>query len=166
MASTTPRPTGTPVHAAGNGVVVSAGWMGGYGRTVRLRHPNGYETLYGHLSRIDVSAGQRVAQGTRVGAVGSTGISTGPHLDYRMSPHGRFIDPLRLPTQDAEPIATAERAAFDAAAAAAPATAGGAHAARFPGPPVAADLPSQARRPARARPLRRLPPAARGVHCG
>ena len=106
-------PVGTPVHAAGDGVVESAGWAGGYGKTVRLRHPNGYETLYGHLSRIEVRAGQRVVQGTRIGAVGATGLATGPHLDYRMARHGDFLDPLRLPSQPAEPVAAAERAAFE-----------------------------------------------------
>lgn len=109
-------PTGTPVHAAGDGVVITAGWLNGYGRTVRLRHPNGYQTLYGHLSRIDVRAGQRVAQGTRIGAVGATGIATGPHLDYRMSRDGAYIDPFRLAIPAAEPVAAAERAAFDAEA--------------------------------------------------
>jgi murein DD-endopeptidase MepM/ murein hydrolase activator NlpD len=105
-------PAGTPVSAAADGLVTAAGWMGGYGRTVRLRHANGYETLYGHLSRVDVRPGQRVAQGTRLGAVGSTGLSTGPHLDYRMSRDGRFVDPLRLEAPPAEPIAGAERSAF------------------------------------------------------
>jgi murein DD-endopeptidase MepM/ murein hydrolase activator NlpD len=105
-------PVGTPVSAAADGLVTTAGWLGGYGRTVRIRHANGYETLYGHLSRIDVRAGQRVAQGTRVGAVGSTGLSTGPHLDYRMSRDGRFVDPLRLEAPPAEPIPAGERAAF------------------------------------------------------
>jgi len=105
-------PAGTPVSAAADGLVTAAGWMGGYGRTVRLRHANGYETLYGHLSRVDVRPGQRVAQGTRIGAVGSTGLSTGPHLDYRMSRDGRFVDPLRLDAPPAEPIAATERSAF------------------------------------------------------
>jgi murein DD-endopeptidase MepM/ murein hydrolase activator NlpD len=105
-------PAGTPVSAAADGLVTAAGWMGGYGRTVRLRHANGYETLYGHLSRVDVRPGQRVAQRTRVGAVGSTGLSTGAHLDYRTSRDGRFVDPLRLEAPPAEPIAAAERSAF------------------------------------------------------
>lgn len=107
-------PVGTPVQAASAGVVASAGWMGGYGKTVRLRHANGFETLYGHLSRIDVRAGQRVAQGERVGAVGSTGLSTGPHLDYRMVRDGAFVNPLRVQLPPAEPIPDAERAAFEA----------------------------------------------------
>jgi len=82
---------------------------------VRLRHANGYETLYGHLSRIAVRAGQRVAQGTLVGAVGATGLATGPHLDYRMARNGRFLDPLKVALPPADPIAPAEREAFAAA---------------------------------------------------
>jgi murein DD-endopeptidase MepM/ murein hydrolase activator NlpD len=108
-------PTGTPVSAAADGVVAAAGWQGGYGRTVRIRHANGYETLYGHLSRIDVRRGQRVAQGDRVGAVGATGLATGPHLDYRMRRHGQFVDPLRLKSPPAAPVPKDERPAFDEA---------------------------------------------------
>ena len=105
-------PYGTPVHAAADGRVVAAGWEGGYGRTVRLRHANGYETLYGHLSRVAVRAGQRVEQGALVGAVGATGLATGPHLDYRMARNGQFLDPLRVALPPADPIAPAEREAF------------------------------------------------------
>jgi murein DD-endopeptidase MepM/ murein hydrolase activator NlpD len=108
-------PVGTPVSAAADGVVTTAGWLGGYGRTVKLRHANGFETLYGHLSRIDVRGGQRVAQGDRIGAVGATGIATGPHLDYRMSRNGQLVDPLRQDSPPAEPVPAAERAAFDEA---------------------------------------------------
>ena len=108
-------PVGTPVLAAGNGVVVSAGWLGGYGKAVRLRHANGFESLYGHLSRIDVRLGQRVEQGTRIGAVGMTGLATGPHLDYRMTRNGAFVDPLRIQSPPAEPVAAEDRPAFDAA---------------------------------------------------
>ena len=89
-------PTGTPVHAAADGVVILAGWLGGYGRTVRIRHANGYETLYGHLARIEVRRGQRVGQGDRIGTVGATGLATGPHLDYRMARNRTFVDPLRI----------------------------------------------------------------------
>jgi murein DD-endopeptidase MepM/ murein hydrolase activator NlpD len=105
-------PAGTPVAASADGVVVSAGWQGGYGRSIRLRHANGYETLYGHLSRIDVRGGQRVTQGQRIGAVGQTGLATGPHLDYRMRRDGRFVDPLHVQSPPAEPIPLAERASF------------------------------------------------------
>ncbi len=106
-------PAGTPVHAAADGLVVQAGWAGGFGKTVRLRHPNGYETLYGHLSRIDVRAGRRVAQGTVLGAVGATGLATGPHLDYRMVRNHQPVDPLRIQLPPAEPLAKAERPAFE-----------------------------------------------------
>ena len=105
-------PRGTPVSASADGVVVFAGRQGGFGRLVRLRHANGYETLYGHLSRIDVRRGQRVAQGDRIGAVGSTGLATGPHLDYRMTLNGRYVDPLRIQVPPAEPIPADETAAF------------------------------------------------------
>lgn len=108
-------PAGTPVMAACDGVVTLAGWLGGYGRAVRLRHANGFETLYGHLSRTHVRRGQRVAQGTSIGAVGSTGLATGPHLDYRMTRDGAFVNPLRVQSPPAEPIPGDERAAFEAA---------------------------------------------------
>jgi murein DD-endopeptidase MepM/ murein hydrolase activator NlpD len=105
--------TGTPVHAAGDGVVTGAGWQGGFGQTVRIHHPNGYETLYGHLSRILVRRGQRVEQGTLIGNVGMTGLATGPHLDYRMSKNGVFMDPLKVVSPQAEPIADGERVRFE-----------------------------------------------------
>jgi murein DD-endopeptidase MepM/ murein hydrolase activator NlpD len=108
-------PSGTPVVASADGVVTLAGWWGGLGRAVRLRHANGYETLYGHLSRIQVHRGQRVSQGQRIGAVGQTGLATGPHLDYRMRHDGRFVDPLRIQLPPAEPIPPGERDAFLAA---------------------------------------------------
>jgi murein DD-endopeptidase MepM/ murein hydrolase activator NlpD len=108
-------PAGTPVLAAANGVVTLAGWQDGYGKTVRLRHANGFQTLYGHLSRIDVAPGQRVDQGTRLGAVGRTGLATGPHLDYRMVRNGAFVDPLRVQSPPADPIPAEERAAFEQA---------------------------------------------------
>jgi murein DD-endopeptidase MepM/ murein hydrolase activator NlpD len=106
-------PAGTPVHAAGDGVVTLAGWNGGYGKAVRIRHPNGYETLYGHLSRISVKRGQRVSQGGKVGAVGRTGLASGPHLDYRMIRNGVFVNPLKVVSPPAEPVPAAERAAFE-----------------------------------------------------
>jgi murein DD-endopeptidase MepM/ murein hydrolase activator NlpD len=106
-------PTGTPVLASADGLVTLAGWTEGFGKTVGLRHANGFETLYGHLSRIDVSRGQRVGQGTRVGAVGMTGLATGPHLDYRIRRAGVFVDPLKVQSPPAEPIPSAERPAFD-----------------------------------------------------
>jgi murein DD-endopeptidase MepM/ murein hydrolase activator NlpD len=107
-------PVGTPVRASGDGVVTLAGWSGGYGKTVKLRHPNGYQTLYGHLSRINVKRGQRVAQKEIIGAVGTTGLSTGPHLDYRMIKNGTFVDPRKLKSPAAEPILASERGLFEA----------------------------------------------------
>jgi murein DD-endopeptidase MepM/ murein hydrolase activator NlpD len=104
---------GTPVMAAADGVVVLAGWQGGFGKTVKLRHANGFETLYGHLSRIAVRPGARVRQGATLGAVGRTGLATGPHLDYRMLRGGRYVDPLRVQSPPAAPIPAAERPAFE-----------------------------------------------------
>ncbi|HSB61068.1 MAG TPA: peptidoglycan DD-metalloendopeptidase family protein [Vicinamibacteria bacterium] len=108
-------PAGTPVVAAAAGVVKLAGWRAGYGKTVQLRHPNGFETLYGHLSKVEVVRGQRVSQGQRLGAVGRTGLATGPHLDYRMLRNGAFVDPLKVQLPPAEPLAAAERPAFESA---------------------------------------------------
>jgi murein DD-endopeptidase MepM/ murein hydrolase activator NlpD len=105
-------PAGTPVLAAGRGVVTLAGWLGGFGRTVKVRHPNGYETLYAHLARLLVRSGQRVEQGQELGTVGSTGLATGPHLDYRMTKDGSFVDPLRLESPPAEPLKGEERPVF------------------------------------------------------
>jgi murein DD-endopeptidase MepM/ murein hydrolase activator NlpD len=106
-------PIGTPVHASGDGLVTLTGWLGGYGQTVKIRHANGYETLYGHLSSILVRRGQRVAQGALIGKVGRTGLATGPHLDYRMLRNGVYVDPLKVISPPAEPVRTAERPQFD-----------------------------------------------------
>lgn len=106
-------PTGTPVRAAADGTVVLAGWSGGYGRTVRIRHGRGLETLYGHLSRIAVRNGQHVSQGALIGAVGSTGLATGPHLDYRTLRNGVYVNPLTIQPPPAEPVPASARAAFE-----------------------------------------------------
>jgi murein DD-endopeptidase MepM/ murein hydrolase activator NlpD len=87
-------PTGTPVRAVADGVVERAGWAGGNGISVTLRHPQGYKTMYNHLSATLVRPGQRVRQRDVIGRVGSTGLSTGPHLDYRVSKNGVFVNPL------------------------------------------------------------------------
>jgi murein DD-endopeptidase MepM/ murein hydrolase activator NlpD len=90
-------PRGTPVLASADGTVISAGRKGGFGNLVRVRHPNGYVTGYAHLSRMDVRRGQRVKQGERIGRVGTTGLSTGPHLDYRVQNRsGQYINPTEL----------------------------------------------------------------------
>ena len=107
-------PTGTPVWAVAGGTVQFAGRNGGNGIQVVLRHRDGYATYYNHLSRIarGVRPGERVSQKQVVGYVGSTGISTGPHLDYRVSHHGRFVNPLSERFLPGEPIAQARRAQF------------------------------------------------------
>jgi murein DD-endopeptidase MepM/ murein hydrolase activator NlpD len=89
---------GTPIYASGNGVVEKAGWESGYGKYVRLRHNNGYETAYGHMSGFarGIQPGVRVRQGQVIGYVGSTGLSTGPHLHYEIWVNGRVVDPMRI----------------------------------------------------------------------
>ena len=89
-------PTGTPVRSVGDGVVEFAGQQNGYGNVVKVRHTNDRSTLFAHLSRIDVRLGQRVEQGARIGAVGSTGWSTGPHLHFEFRVNGEHQDPLRI----------------------------------------------------------------------
>jgi murein DD-endopeptidase MepM/ murein hydrolase activator NlpD len=86
---------GTPVNAAGPGVVVKAGRSGGYGRLVIVNHGNGVETRYAHLHRINVKPGQLVDPTTVVGLVGSTGRSTGPHLHFEVRKRGRAVNPLK-----------------------------------------------------------------------
>ena len=87
-------PTGTPIHAAGNGTVVWCGWMSGYGNLVMIDHHNGLATLYGHQSRIGVSCNQEVSQGQTIGYVGCTGFCTGPHLHFEERLNGNPVDPL------------------------------------------------------------------------
>ncbi len=89
-------PVGTPVRAVGDGVVEFAGWQNGYGNVVEVRHAQNRETLYAHLSRIDVKKGQRVGQGQNLGAVGTTGWSTGPHLHFEFRVNGQHQDPERV----------------------------------------------------------------------
>lgn len=91
-------PTGTPVYAAGEGTVAFAGWRGDYGRTVILRHSNGISTLYAHLSTIPggIRAGARVRQGQVIGRVGSTGMSTGPHLHYEVHRNNAAVNPASI----------------------------------------------------------------------
>jgi murein DD-endopeptidase MepM/ murein hydrolase activator NlpD len=90
--------TGTPIMASGNGTVVYADWKSGYGRHIRIRHANGYETSYSHMSGFarGVHEGTRVRQGQIIGYIGSTGLSTGPHLHYEVLVNGRTVDPMRI----------------------------------------------------------------------
>jgi murein DD-endopeptidase MepM/ murein hydrolase activator NlpD len=91
-------PMGTPVSAAGDGKVVFAGYKGQIGNIVKIKHKGGLETHYGHLSKIPKKTrkGAKVSQGDIIGYVGSTGLSTGPHLDYRIKLNGRFVNPLKV----------------------------------------------------------------------
>ena len=107
-------PVGTPVRVTGSGTVVFAGWDGGGGRTVKVRHPNGYLTAYLHLSRFaaGIRSGRRVAQGDTIGYVGATGLATGPHLDYRVQRGGRWLNPLAMKVEPAPPIPEEQIAEF------------------------------------------------------
>jgi murein DD-endopeptidase MepM/ murein hydrolase activator NlpD len=107
-------PAGTPVQAAGNGVVAFAGWQRGYGNMVEIKHGKVYTTSYAHLSRVakGVRRGSRVSQGDVIGFVGSTGLATGPHLDYRFSKNGRFVNPLRENFTSGDPVAPQYLALF------------------------------------------------------
>ena len=86
---------GTPLLAANNGTVSYAGWKGGYGRVVQIKHPGGYESFYAHQSRIRVKRGQKVKKGQIIGYVGSSGRSTGPHLHFGLKKNGRWADPMK-----------------------------------------------------------------------
>jgi murein DD-endopeptidase MepM/ murein hydrolase activator NlpD len=99
-------PVGTPVLCTADGTVTLAGQNGGGGRMVRVRHANGFETNYLHLSRYGngVRRGKRVAQGQVIGYVGSSGLSTGPHLDYRVKQNGRWINPLSISSPPVKPL--------------------------------------------------------------
>ncbi len=107
-------PTGTPVMAVGDGVVKVRGWVGGYGYQVVISHTSGFESMYSHLSRFpkNVKKGSRVRQGQTIGYVGSTGISTGPHLDFRLKRNGKFINPSKAMSPRGEPINKKNMPAF------------------------------------------------------
>ncbi len=97
-------PTGTPVVSVAAGAVVSAGSTPQGGKMVRIRHAGAYETYYLHLMRVAVRPGARVNQGQLIGYVGSTGLATGPHLDFRIKQHGRFINPAKVIFPPSPPI--------------------------------------------------------------
>ena len=108
-------PMGTPVHTVADGVVVKAGWGGGGGNTVYIEHAGGLKTGYLHLKSFasGIKVGARVTQGQTIGYVGSTGTSTGPHLDYRIWQNGKPVDPLQVTQQPTEPISKKHRAGFE-----------------------------------------------------
>lgn len=108
-------PAGTPVVTIGDGVITSMRNEGAGGNVVRIRHNSVYSTAYLHLSRFakGMKVGRRVAQGDVIGYVGSTGRSTGPHLDFRVWKNGSPINPLKMQSPPAEPLKEENRAAFD-----------------------------------------------------
>jgi murein DD-endopeptidase MepM/ murein hydrolase activator NlpD len=108
-------PTGTPIYAAGNGVVEKVGWESGYGKFVLIKHNNGYETAYGHLSAYarGVEDGTHVRQGQVIGFVGSTGLSTGSHVHYEIRVNGRFVDPMRIKLPRGRELQGTELAKFE-----------------------------------------------------
>lgn len=112
-------PTGTPISTVADGFIAQVGSNNSQGRFVRVSHSNGYETIYNHMSKFaKVSKkGAKVKQGQVIGYVGSTGYSTGPHLDFRMRLNGKLINPLKLKTMPADPIAAKEMPSFNAAVA-------------------------------------------------
>lgn len=109
-------PMGTPVHSVADGTVVFAGWGGGGGNTIKIKHAGGLQTGYLHLKSFakGIKVGKYVSQGDLIGYVGSTGTSTGPHLDYRIWKNGTPVDPLKLTQEPAEPINAAHKAQFEA----------------------------------------------------
>jgi len=107
-------PVGTPVRVTAAGTVLSAAWDGGGGKTIKVRHPNGYVTCYLHLSRFadGVRAGVRLRQGDRIGYVGATGLASAPHLDYRVQRNGDWIDPQSLKSVPSPPLDSTQLADF------------------------------------------------------
>jgi murein DD-endopeptidase MepM/ murein hydrolase activator NlpD len=107
-------PTGTPVMSVADGVVVESSYQGAYGNMVVVQHNGQQATVYAHLSRMQVKRGQSIKQGDVIGAVGTTGLSTGPHLHFEFRVNGRHVDPLTLAQQgSAEPISSALRTQFN-----------------------------------------------------
>jgi N-acetylmuramoyl-L-alanine amidase len=109
-------PTGTPVRAVADGKVVSCEWNGGYGKQVIVSHGNSYRTYYNHLSRYGngIRRGVRITQKQIVGYVGATGLATGPHLDFRISKDGKFLDPLKMNSPPTSTISEQHWADFEA----------------------------------------------------
>lgn len=103
---------GAPIVATSGGIVSYAGWRGAYGKLVKVRHSNGYETYYGHCSRINVRPGRKVSQGEVVARVGSTGHSTGPHVHYEIRMRGRTFNPLRFNQPKRKPLKGKDLEAF------------------------------------------------------
>jgi len=96
-------PIGTPVYAPADGTVETAGYEGGLGRVLKIRHGFGYLTVYGHLSRIDVTPGKRVKRGEQIALIGNSGLSSGPHLHYEIKHYGILTDPINYFFNDINP---------------------------------------------------------------
>jgi murein DD-endopeptidase MepM/ murein hydrolase activator NlpD len=105
---------GTPIHATAGGTVEFAGWRGGYGKLVILRHPNGYQTYYGHCSRLLVKKGDHVEQGQAIAKVGQTGQATGPHVHYETRVNGKAVNPNSIKTARGKSLPSDQRARFEA----------------------------------------------------
>lgn len=107
-------PTGTPIHAAGNGRIEFIGWQHGYGKVIKIKHDGGYETVYGHMSRFNpkIKNGTKVDMGETIGYVGMTGAATGPHLHYEFHVNGVYTDPLAAKLPEANPIPSRYRKDF------------------------------------------------------
>src|SRR3546814_19328303 len=103
---------GSPILAAAAGRIEFVGWHGGHGKYVKINHGNGLATAYAHMNGFKVSSGQRVAQGQVIGYVGSTGMSTGPHLHYELYRNGRAIDPRSIKFTRRIQLAGRDRGAF------------------------------------------------------
>lgn len=109
-------PRGTPVWSVANGTVIFRGVQGGFGKLVKVRHSNGYVSYYGHLSRFatKLRVGDKIQQKQLIAYVGSTGLATGPHLDFRLKQYGRYINPASLSTPQASPIPSDQMVRFKA----------------------------------------------------
>ena len=108
-------PMGTPIFAAGSGTLEKVGWESGYGKYIRIKHNNGYETAYGHMTAFakGMQAGTRVRQGQVIGFIGSTGLSTGAHCHFEIMVNGRFVDPMRVKLPRGRSLEGTVLASFD-----------------------------------------------------
>lgn len=105
---------GSPIVAAADGIVVGSGWAGGYGRQIQVAHGSGIVTTYSHMSGAAASTGDTVRQGQVIGHVGSTGLSTGPHLHFEVRVNGQAVDPMQVQLQRRQQVSGAQRQAFNA----------------------------------------------------
>ncbi len=108
-------PTGTPIMAVGAGTVTVRGWVKGFGNHIKIRHSSGFESMYSHMSRYGkgIKKGSSVRQGQVIGYVGSTGYSTGPHLDFRLKLNGKYINPSTAMSPRAESVSKKDKADFE-----------------------------------------------------